>query len=90
MNDSSPINSTASSLLARKITRQELAAYCGLSVRKIDELTKKGVLGRYKIGGAVRYDLAEVEATLRERFHVQPTAPANTTSCQNSQPQPSA
>ncbi len=33
MNNSSPINTTASSLAARKITRKELAAYCGLSVR---------------------------------------------------------
>ncbi len=93
MNNSSPINTTASSLLARKITRQELAAYCGFSVRKIDEMTSTGVLGHYKIGGSVRYDLAEVEATLRERFHVQPraqtTAQAQTEAGQGSSNQPS-
>ncbi|WP_395739411.1 helix-turn-helix transcriptional regulator [Prosthecobacter sp.] len=76
MNNSSPIPSTASSLQARKITRKELAAYCGFSVRTIDELTRTGVLPYFKIGGGVRYDLAEVEATLRERFHVQARVPA--------------
>ncbi|WP_395750012.1 helix-turn-helix transcriptional regulator [Prosthecobacter sp.] len=76
MNNSSPIPSTASSLQARKITRKELAAYCGFSVRTIDELTRSGVLPYFKIGGGVRYDLAEVEATLRGRFHVQARIPA--------------
>lgn len=70
MNHSSPINTTASSLSAGKITRQQVADYCGLCIKTIDELTRKGVLGHYKIGKAVRYDLAEVEAALRERFHV--------------------
>jgi hypothetical protein len=28
------------------------------------------VLGHFRIGKSIRYDLAEVEATLRERFHV--------------------
>jgi len=73
MNNSSPTNhSTASSLLAGKITRKQVAAYCGLCVRTIDELTRTGVLGHFKIGKSIRYDLAEVEATLRERFHVRP------------------
>jgi len=77
MNHSSPINHpTASSLPAGKITRKQLAAHCGLCVRSIDELTRAGVLGHYRIGKSVRYDLAEVEATLRERFHVRPTTPA--------------
>jgi hypothetical protein len=77
MNHSSPINHpTASSLPAGKITRKQLAAHCGLCVRSIDELTRSGVLGHYRIGKSVRYDLAEVEATLRERFHVRPTTPA--------------
>ena len=78
MNNSSPTNdpsTTASSLPARKITRKELAAHCGLCTRTIDELTRTGVLGHFKIGKSVRYDLAEVEATLRARFHVQPKAP---------------
>ena len=70
MNASSPTHTTASSLQARKITRKELAVYCGLSVRMIDELTRSGVLGHFKIGKSIRYDLAEVEATLSERFHV--------------------
>jgi len=73
MNNSSPTNhSTASSLLAGKITRKQVAAYCCLCVRTIDELTRTGVLGHFKIGKSIRYDLAEVEATLRERFHVRP------------------
>jgi excisionase family DNA binding protein len=71
MNNSSPTNATASSLLAGKITRKQVAAYCGLCVRTIDELTRTGVLGHFRIGKSIRYDLAEVEATLRERFHVQ-------------------
>ncbi len=55
---------------ARKITRHELAVHCGLSLRTIDELTRNGVLPVFKIGKAVRYDLAEVEAALHERFHI--------------------
>ncbi len=71
MNASSPTQTpTASSLTAGKITRKQLAAHCGLCVRTIDELTRRGVLGHYKIGKAVRYDLPEVEGVLRERFHV--------------------
>ena len=70
MNHSSPSNTTASSLLAGKINRKQVAAYCGLCVRTIDELTRTGVLGHFRIGKSIRYDLAEVEATLRERFHV--------------------
>ncbi len=77
MNHSSPIpQASASSLPAGKITRKQLAAYCGMCVRSIDELTRTGVLGHYRIGKSVRYDLAEVEVTLRQRFHVQPTAQA--------------
>ena len=34
------------------------------------DLTRSGVLGHYRIGKSIRYDLAEVEATLRARFHV--------------------
>ncbi len=88
MNQPKPTSTTASSLPARKITRQQLAAHCGLSVRMIDELTSTGVLGHFKIGKAVRYDLAEVEADLRARYYVpahgregcpQPSAPAATT-----------
>jgi len=70
MNHSSPSNSTASSPLAGKINRKQVAAYCGLCVRTIDELTRTGVLGHFRIGKSIRYDLAEVEATLREHFHV--------------------
>lgn len=79
MNHSSPIpQATASSLPARKITRKQLAAHCGLCVSRIDQLTRAGVLGHYRIGKSVRYDLAEVEATLRQLFHVQPMANAQT------------
>ena len=93
MNHSSPTHHAASSLPAGKITRKQLAAHCGLCVSRIDQLTRSGVLGHYRIGKSVRHDLAEVEATLRERFHLQPTAPearhtpgaqavtSNTTSC---------
>ena len=59
---------------ANKITRHELAVHCGLSLRTIDELTRNGVLPVFKIGKAVRYELAEVEAALRERFHIRAKA----------------
>ena len=75
MNHSSPTHHAASSFPAGKITRKQLAAHCGLCVSRIDQLTRAGVLGHYRIGKSVRYDLAEVEATLRQLFHVQPTAP---------------
>jgi excisionase family DNA binding protein len=65
---------TASSLPAAKKTRHEIAAHCGLSLRYIDELTRNGILPYFKIGKSIRYDLDEVEAALRERFHVQPKA----------------
>lgn len=55
-----------------KITRQQLAAHLSFSLRYIDELTRNGAIPFFKIGKkSVRYDLAEVEAALRERFHVQ-------------------
>jgi len=80
MNHSSPTNhDTASSPPAGKITRKQLAAHCGLCVSRIDQLTRAGVLGHYRIGKSVRYDLAEVEATLRERFHVRPSPPVSAT-----------
>lgn len=56
---------------AVKITRKECASHTRLSLRYIDQLTVDGVLPHYRIGRAIRYDLAEVEAALRERFHVQ-------------------
>lgn len=64
----------ASSIPARKITRKETATFSGLSIRTIDELTRNGILPHYKIGKSVRYELAEVEAALRERFHVKAKA----------------
>jgi hypothetical protein len=67
-------SNTAPILPAKKITRHELAVHCGLSLRTIDELTRNGVLPVFKIGKAVRYELPEVEAALRERFHIQPKA----------------
>jgi len=71
---------TASSLPAAKKNRKETAAYCGLSLRTIDKLTGNGVLPHFKIGKSIRYDLPEVEAALRERYHVKPKArkPAST------------
>ena len=57
-----------------KKTRKQIAAHCGLSLRTIDELTRNGILPHFKIGKAVRYDLAEVEDALRQRFHVRPQA----------------
>ena len=53
-----------------KHTRQQIAIHCSLSVRTIDELTHNGTLPHYKIGKSVRYDLAEVQEALRERFHI--------------------
>lgn len=57
-------------LTGRMITRQQLAAAFGLSVRSIDELTHTGVLPYFKIGKAVRYDLTEAGAAFRARFYV--------------------
>lgn len=57
-----------------KVNRQELSKHIGLSVRYVDELTKKGVLPHFKIGAAVRYDLNEVEEALRARFHIRAKA----------------
>ncbi|MDH4453544.1 MAG: helix-turn-helix domain-containing protein [Verrucomicrobiota bacterium] len=68
------LTETACSLPSCKITRKQLAAYCGLSLRTIDELTRNGVLPHFKIGKSIRYDFAEVEAAFRDRFHVQPKA----------------
>jgi hypothetical protein len=65
---------SASSILAEKITRHQAASHCRLSLRTIDELTRNGVLPHFKIGKAVRYDLYEIEAALRERFHVKAKA----------------
>lgn len=65
---------TTSSVPAEKKTRKQTAVHCGLSLRTIDELTRNGTLPFFKIGKAVRYDLNEVENTLRQRFHVQAKA----------------
>lgn len=70
MKPDSKILNPVSSLPAGKKTRKETAAYCGLSLRTIDELTRNGVLPHFKIGKSVRYDLPEVEAALHERFHI--------------------
>jgi excisionase family DNA binding protein len=66
-----------SRLQAKKITRKELAVHCGLSLRYIDALTRKGVLPYYKIGKSIRYDLSEIETALHERFHVRAKASKN-------------
>jgi excisionase family DNA binding protein len=70
----SPLHPTASSFPAAKKTRHEIATHTALSLRYIDELTHNGTLPYFKIGKSIRYDLTEVEAALRERFHVQPKA----------------
>ena len=57
-----------------KLTRHQLAVQLALSLRYVDELTRNGVLPYFKIGKSIRYEHAEVEAALRERFHVQPKA----------------
>ena len=62
---------------APKFTRHQLAAHIALSLRYVDELTRKGVLPYYKIGKSIRYDLAEIETALRERFHVRAKARKN-------------
>ncbi len=59
---------------APKLTRHQLAAHLALSLRYVDELTRHGKLPFFKIGKSIRYDLAEVEAALRERFHVRAKA----------------
>lgn len=70
---SSPDNTT-SSLPAGKVTRKQCAEHLNISLRQIDELTRRGVLPYYKIGKSVRYDLSQVESALLERFHVAPKA----------------
>lgn len=67
----------------RKITRQQLAAHFGLSLRTVDALTAAGKLAHFKIGKAVRYDLAEVEAAMRARFHVRAKANGSPTQSQD-------
>ena len=62
----------ASSLPAQKITRQAAAAHTSLSLRYLDQLTANGFIPYYKIGKSIRYDIGELDAALRERFHVQP------------------
>jgi hypothetical protein len=73
----------ASSIPARKITRQAAAAHTSLSLRYLDQLTANGFIPYYKIGKSIRYDIGELDAALRERFHVQPKArkPASTGTC---------
>ena len=78
----------ASSLVARKITRHELAAHQRISVRYVDELTRNGVLPFYKIGRSVRYDLAECETAVRERFYIR--AKARNTESKGTRPQATA
>lgn len=56
------------------LTRKQLATRCGLSLRTIDDLLSKALLPFFRFGKSIRFDPAEVEATLRERFHVQPRA----------------
>ena len=77
-----PITDThaASDLPARKITRQAAAAHTSLSLRYLDQLTANGILPFFRIGKSIRYDIDELDAALRERFHVQPKAkkPAST------------
>ena len=62
-------NLLASAISAKK-TRQELATHFSISKRYVDVLTQRGILPFYKLGKSVRYDLAEVEAVMRERYHV--------------------
>lgn len=67
-----PAPQSASPITGRKIiTRHDLAPHLSFSLRYVDELTHNGTIPYFKIGKSVRYDLAEVEAALRERFHVQ-------------------
>lgn len=58
------------SLPSLKITRHQLAAHFSLSLRTVDELTRKGVLPVYRINRSIRFDLSEVETAMRERYHV--------------------
>jgi excisionase family DNA binding protein len=79
MNNPSLESTTPPSVVsAGKLTRHTLAAHLAVSLRYVDELTRKGVLPYYKIGKSIRYDLAEVETALRERFHVRAKARRST------------
>jgi excisionase family DNA binding protein len=50
--------------------RKETAVRLGLSLRTVDTLIASGKLPHFRIGGAVRLDPTEVDAVMRQRFHV--------------------
>ena len=64
---------TLASAPSPKVTRKELANHLRLSLRTIDALLSEGVLPFFKLGRCIRFDLAEVEAELRKRRHVEPS-----------------
>lgn len=51
----------------RLLTVPELAKILGLSRGRVYQLAQRGDIPRRKIGGAVRFALGEVEASLRDR-----------------------
>jgi excisionase family DNA binding protein len=68
------MHTLAQSISKPLYTRAGIVTHTSLSLRYVDTLTKNGTLPHYRIGKSVRYDLAEVEAALRERFHIRSKA----------------
>ena len=56
------------------INREQLAHTIPVSPRTIDEWRLKGWIPFLKIGGVVRFDLAEVKLALERRFKVKANA----------------
>jgi len=44
----------------RLVTRAEAAYWLRISIRKIDQLVAEGLIGRVKIGTAVRFDIQDL------------------------------
>jgi excisionase family DNA binding protein len=53
------------------LSRSQLAAVLGLSLRTIDNLLAAGTLPHFRIGKCIRFDLSEVEETLRRTCRVE-------------------
>ncbi len=46
--------------------RQQTAERLGVTVRTIDNYVKSGIIPHFKIGGAVRFDPEQVDASLQK------------------------
>jgi predicted DNA-binding transcriptional regulator AlpA len=69
-----PLATESFALPSNKITRLQLASLLALSLRTVDEYTRRGIFPHYKIGKSVRYDVSEIQVVLTERYHVRAKA----------------